>query len=279
MNNAVFILTYGRANNVYTYKTLKEAGYTGKIYLIVSDDDSQLDEYFKIYGNDVIVFSKEEARQITDLADNFEKRNIVVFARNKAFEIAKDLKLDCFCVLDDDYKRFSYRRCFGNKLKAFKVLNLQNIIDACYYYLMKTDTIDCFAFAQEGDFIGGANSFENIGFKRKIMNGYFFKTDRPIRFIGSINEDLTASTYEGQRGKYLFTINDVSIAQLITQSNKGGLTEAYLDSGIYIKSFYSVIASPNCVKISAMGSKDLRIHHKVNWNKCCPKLLKEVYKK
>lgn len=278
MNNAVFILTYSRANNLYTYKTLLESEYNGKIYLVISDDDPQMNEYFKLYGKQVIVFSKEEARGITDLADNFEKRNIVVFARNKVFEIAKELGLDCFCVLDDDYKRFSYRRCFGNKLKGFKVQNLQNIFDFCYDFLMKTDIIDCFAFAQEGDFIGGANSFEAIGFKRKIMNCYFFKTNRPIRFIGSINEDLTASVYEGQRGKYLFTINDVSVAQLITQSNKGGLTEAYLDSGTYIKSFYSVIACPNSVKISAMGSKDLRIHHKVEWNKAVPKLIREVCK-
>lgn len=57
----------------------------------------------------------------------------------------------------------------------------------------------------------------------------------------------------------------------------GGLTDAYLDSGTYVKSFYSVIAVPNCVKISAMGSKDLRIHHKVDWNKAVPKLLRAEY--
>ena len=107
------------------------------------------------------------------------------------------------------------------------------------------------------------------------MNYYFFKTEKPIKFLGSINEDLSASVYEGQRGKCFFTINDVSVHQKITQSNKGGLTDAYLDSGTYVKSFYSVIVAPNCVKVSAMGNKDLRIHHKVNWNKACPKIIKE----
>ena len=32
---AVFILTHGRANNVKTYATLRNSGYTGKIYLIL----------------------------------------------------------------------------------------------------------------------------------------------------------------------------------------------------------------------------------------------------
>ena len=277
MNKAIFILTYGRADNVLTYKTLLEAGENKKdIYFVISDDDKQLDRYIENYGSQVIVFSKEDARKITDLCDNFENRKIVVFARNYAWAIAKQLKLDCFCVLDDDYVGFMYRRCYGDKLKEFKVKNIKRINDACFKYLMNTPNLDCFAFAQNGDFIGGAGSFEDIGGKRKIMNYYFFKTEKPIKFLGSINEDLSASVYEGQRGKCFFTINDVSVHQKITQSNAGGLTDAYLDSGTYVKSFYSVIVAPSCVKISAMGSKDLRIHHKVNWNKACPKIIREV---
>ena len=278
-NTAVFIPTYKRAKKVLTYKTLRDAQYDGKIYLIVSDDDPQIEDYKKQYPSEVIIFSKEDARPFTDLCDNFENRKLVVFARNYMFKIAKDLNLDYFCVLDDDYDRFSFRRCFGEKLKGFKVLDIGRIIKACFSYLAKAPNLDCFTWCQDGDFIGGTNSFDDIGRKRKIMNGYFFKTDRPIRFMGSINEDLNASVYEGQRGKVFFTINDVSIHQLITQSNAGGLTEAYLDEGTYLKSFYSVIVAPNCVRVSSMGSKDLRIHHKVCWNKCCPKIIREIHKR
>lgn len=39
----VFILTHGRANNVETCKTLKRCGYTGKVYLLVDDEDDQID--------------------------------------------------------------------------------------------------------------------------------------------------------------------------------------------------------------------------------------------
>ena len=279
MNSAIFILTYGRANNVKTLDTLLKGGYKlSDIYFVVSDDDKQLQQYIDNFGKQVVVFSKEDAREITDLCDNFENRKIVVFARNYAFKIAKELELDCFCVVDDDYSGLVYRRCFGEKLKGFKVKNIKQINDACFNYLMNTPNLDCFAFAQNGDFIGGADSFESIGGKRKIMNYYFFKTNKPIRFLGSLNEDLTASVYEGQRGKCFFTINDVSVQQIMTQANKGGLTDVYLDSGTYVKSFYSVIAAPNCVKVSAMGNNDLRIHHKVNWNLACPKIIREEIK-
>lgn len=38
---AVFILTHGRADNVVTVPAIKKAGYTGKIYFIIDDEDEQ----------------------------------------------------------------------------------------------------------------------------------------------------------------------------------------------------------------------------------------------
>lgn len=64
-----------------------------------------------------------------------------------------------------------------------------------------------------------------------------------------------------------------------TQKNKGGLTEMYLDSGTYVKSFYSVMYSPSCVKVAAMGDKHMRMHHRVNWDCCTPKILNQRWKK
>ena len=37
---AAFILTHGRADDVLTYDTLRRCGYTGKIYLLVDNEDS-----------------------------------------------------------------------------------------------------------------------------------------------------------------------------------------------------------------------------------------------
>ncbi|EFI4081186.1 TPA: hypothetical protein J5F60_004390 [Escherichia coli] len=35
----VFILTHGRPDKVLTYRTLRRAGYTGKIFIVVDDED------------------------------------------------------------------------------------------------------------------------------------------------------------------------------------------------------------------------------------------------
>ena len=280
MKYCIFIPTYKRANNVETYKTLRDGGYNGDIYLVVGTDDPEIEEYKRLYGKQVILFNKEDVN--VDVCDNFGKKNCVVFARNAIFDIAKEKGVDVFCVLDDDYNRFSFRRVYTDGieeiLKGFKVEDLNSCILASFDYLYNTPILDCFAWCQDGDFIGGAGGFDNISFKRKIMNAFFFKTKRRIRFMGSINEDLSASVYEGQRGKLFFTISDVSVHQQKTQQNRGGLTDIYLDTGTYVKSFYSVIVAPNCVKVHTMGSKDLRIHHRVDWNLACPKLIREEVK-
>lgn len=49
--------------------------------------------------------------------------------------------------------------------------------------------------------------------------------------------------------------------------------------GTYLKSFYSVMWAPSCVKIGAMGDTHKRIHHSITWDKCAPKILSEKWKK
>ena len=41
----VFILTHGRPNNVKTYKTLKRFGYTGKIHIVIDNEDIDNPDY------------------------------------------------------------------------------------------------------------------------------------------------------------------------------------------------------------------------------------------
>lgn len=64
-----------------------------------------------------------------------------------------------------------------------------------------------------------------------------------------------------------------------TQSQKGGLTELYLQTGTYVKSFYTVMTMPSSVKIGAMQSSNPRIHHKIDWNLTVPKIIDERHRK
>ena len=91
---AVFILTDGRPDNVITYKNIRKQGYTGKIYIICSDDDKTLKQYKENYPDEIIIFSKDEYEGKFDIGDNFKDQRMVVYARNATWDIAKQLGLN-----------------------------------------------------------------------------------------------------------------------------------------------------------------------------------------
>ena len=145
---------------------------------------------------------------------------------------------------------------------------------------------DTVAMAQAGDFVGGIGSTAaGHPLLRKAMNVFFFRADRPCSFVGMTNEDVNMYVLANLRGRLILTLTSVMIVQMVTQTNSGGLTDIYLQDGTYVKSFYSVMCAPSCVKISMLhgGTKDTaqhwRIHHPVKWNNCAPKILSEKWRK
>jgi hypothetical protein len=276
----VLILTHGRADRVYTLKTLSRQGYTGPVILVVDNEDDQVDEYIRRYGKEnVVVFDKGKRAETTDVADVVPDHRSVVYARNESFDIAEKLGYRYFLELDDDYSEFMYRYADGDKLAMKKATDLDTLFEYMLRFLDDTGAVTV-AFAQGGDMIGGTqNRNFRIRILRKAMNTFFCDTHKRFDFVGRINEDVNTYVLLGSQGKLIFTYSPVMITQKQTQSNEGGWTEVYLERGTYVKSFYSVIFNPSSVKISEMGDKHMRIHHLINWDKCSPQILNQKWKK
>ncbi len=276
----VFILTHGRADRVYTYKTVKKEGYTGPVFIVIDNEDDKKEEYIRRYGEkSVVIFDKFERAKKTDTPDISQDRRTIVYARNECFDIAERLGYRYFLELDDDYTDFQYRYEGRGKLLIKSANNLDDIFEEMLRFLDVSGALTV-AFAQGGDMIGGlrAGNFKK-GLLRKAMNTFFCDTEKRFQFVGRINEDVNTYTSLGNKGRLMFTFTPVMITQKTTQSNAGGMTETYLDMGTYLKSFYSVIYSPQAVKVGEMGDKHKRIHHIVNWDKCVPQILNEKWKK
>tara|TARA_R110000824_G_scaffold5226_5_gene24307 strand:+ start:608 stop:1465 length:858 start_codon:yes stop_codon:yes gene_type:complete len=276
-----FILTYGRAEKVITYETLKKYNYTGDIYFVCSDDDSQVNRYKELYGKNVIVFSKNDYKNKFDIGDNFNDDRVVVYARNAVFDIARELGYEYFLVLDDDYTEFRYTRDEKQQYltKSRKIKNLDKMFESLLTYYKQTNA-KTLCIAQGGDFIGGElSAVFKKKLSRKAMNFFICSVDRPFKFIGRINEDVNTYVRNGTKGDLFQTICDLRLEQLDTQSNIGGLTEFYLEGGTYVKSFYTVLFSPSCTKINLMGTTHMRLHHRISWNNAIPVILEEKHKK
>lgn len=277
---AVLILSHGRADRVLTVDSLHKCGYTGKYYIIIDNEDDQTEQYNELYSGHIIVFDKFQESLKNDTCDLNPARNIVLHARNVCHKIAKDLGLTYFLELDDDYCEFRCRyEDESGKFCTIYVRDFDSIVN-CMLEFLDASGAHTVAFAQTGDFIGGKGS--NVWKRRlarKAMNSFFCRVDRPFDFIGRINEDTTAYVLHGSRGKLFFTIRDVSLDQCTTQAYSGGLTEAYLDNGTYVKSFYTVMNCPSSVKVAAMGVSNKRYHHLINWDNATPKIISEDFKK
>ena len=279
---AVFILSNGRPDNVITYTKLRTFGYTGKIYIIVDDEDKTLEQYKKNFRDEVIVFSKKDYVERFDIMDNFEGNKVIVYARNACYDIARKLELDYFFEYEDDYNTFQHKFIKGTKLTWAYVTDMDSILNAFIDALKETGATSL-SFAQGGDFIGGATSVHSNSFKRKSMNSFIFKVNdipsNDTRFIGRMNDDVNTYLTQGAIGKLFFQIASIMLTQKATQSSIGGNTVAYKENGTYVKSFYSVMAAPSCCKISTLGITSQRIHHRILWNNAVPKIINEQHKK
>ncbi len=275
-----FILTHGRPDRVLTYKELRNSGYTGPIYLVIDDEDKTEDQYRERYGDEVIQFCKADMATRFDEADNFDDRRAIVYARNACFDLARELGYRYFVELDDDYTSFFYR--FDSELR-YGSYRMRTTMDAMFEAMLEffdaTPALSV-ALSQGGDWLGGKTN--QLGLRRKCMNSFICSTERPFTFLGRVNEDVNTYTRRGHLGQLFFTVLHPQLNQLATQSNTGGMTDLYLASGTYVKSFYPVIFTPSAVKVGELSdhrSPHVRIHHDFNVDYIYPKILREEHRK
>lgn len=276
----VFILSHGRARKIKTLNSLMKGNYSGDWYIVIDNEDTTAQEYIDLYGPErVLIFDKLAISKTFDTADLSQERRTVVYARNACWELARELGYTHFLQLDDDYTTFMFREQVGKKLIGIECRNLDRLFEVMLDFLEESGATSV-ALAQGGDFIGGINSKRwRTKVLRKAMNTFFCRTADDWRFLGRVNEDVNTYTTLTHRGAVFLTTMYAMVTQGQTQANAGGMTEAYLDSGTYIKSFYTVMMCPSAVSIGLMGETNMRIHHNIRWDRCAPLILPEEYRK
>lgn len=279
-NFAAFIITHGRPNRVLTYNALQKHGYTGKVYIVIYNEDNTAEEYHRIFGDKVLVYDKKAIAGITDIGDNRPEMTCVTYPRNACFEMAKKVGVRYFIQLDDDYKEFAYKYDSSGQYIEKPIVNLDGILSAILRYFQSIHALSI-SMAQCGDFIGGQNNGldNSIWRRRKCMNTFICDVERPFKFFGRMNEDVSTYTNTGSRGGLFLTVTSVAIHQLTTQVNPGGMSDVYADSGTYVKSFYSVMYQPSSISIKMMGTNHRRLHHRINWKRTVPAIIREEYRK
>jgi hypothetical protein len=280
----IFILTHGRPDNVKTWDFLQRAGYSGKVWLVVDDLDASWPSYVERFGADkVLQFSKLQVARDFDTGCNDGLKASVFYARNACWSLAQSVGVRYFLQLDDDYSGFAVRFKRDWSYRSTTVsTQLDALFDACLRFLQASGATTL-CLAQGGDFLGGYSDGRSLCVaRRKAMNTFFCDTERPFAFVGAINEDVSTYTSDGRRGALFLTTMLASITQAQSQSQAGGMSTLYLDGGTYLKTFHSVLYCPSAVKVGTMGDERThayRIHHRIDWRTCSPKIVREQVRK
>lgn len=276
----LFIMSHQRPDRIRTIPSLKKAGYTGDLYIVVDDKDPMLDQYKDRFPDRLLVFNKDEVEENFDRGDNFEDQQAALWPRMACWEFAEQLGYQWFIEFDDDYEWFGHRiDPDGNYSDGIPTTNMDAVIESFIEY-MQDAPIHSIAFSQGGDWIGGEGTTHGgVTTKRKAMNSFLCNTERPFKWTGRHNEDVSTYTTEGRRGKIFLTYMPMFLSQERTQATEGGMTEAYLKDGTYVKSFYTIMHCPSSVTITEMGTANPRLHHQVSWRHTVPKILPPEYQK
>ena len=279
---AALILSHGRADRIFTINALRSHGYTGRIVIVIDDEDKTAADYFARYGEMIEQFGKREIAERFDEGDNFNDRRSIFYARNASFEVAQRIGVRFFIQLDDDYTGFYYRFDGQGFHGNWKLEPLDWLFFEMCDFLEKTPFASV-ALSQGGDHIGGGSNHKAIRARRKAMNSFVCDTEKPFEFVGRVNEDVNTYTAQQRRGLPFLTFMAAQLNQKATQSNEGGMTDLYLDSGTYLKSFYSVLYAPSCVKVGTLrdprSDGGARLHHDIDWPAVAPQIIREHHRK
>lgn len=278
----IFIISHGRPNKVVTEKTLQKCNYSGPLFIVCDNEDKTVEQYKQNYGKDkVLVFDKAKYASLIDNCDNFQNRRTTTHARNACFDFAAELKFDYFLVLDDDYKSFRQNFDLSGIFNRSYVKDFDKLCEIMLDMLESDERIKSVCFLQGGDLIGGDASIEKGYFPfnhRKAMNSFFCKTERRFWFFSRLNEDVNTYMSLGHKGDIFLSIPEIALNQVQTQATAGGMSEAYLASGTYVKSFYTVMICPSFA-IATVTPAMQRLHHKISWKHAVPKILDDSFKR
>ena len=273
---SIFITSHNSPYECISYASLRTAGYTGDIYIVIDDADPQFDEYSRS-GNNLVVFHKQDYIEKLDIG--MSKLNpqlaAVLYARAAVEDFAKQMDLDYFMVMDDDIYGFRYRYADKNKLCSKPVENFDILIDN-YIQFMKESNSLCLSFAHDGSFIGGLSAIPKILERRSCHTIFLRDTSKEFEWKFAVNEDYVSSLLYANIGKLMLTLPFVQRNISGMNDRQEGMHDLYESTTEFQRAFYNVIACPWACVVSEYNN-----HFVVRTNKSTayPKIISSRYRR
>lgn len=225
------ICTHGRPDKQYTLETLRKSGYTGKVLLIVDDEDDTVDSLMKRYEDDntsVCVFCKQAYIENVDYGPKLF-RKVILYGKCASERLASALKLDTFVISDDDTKQFRYRFIEDGKLRALPITkNFDEVADTFIDYLVNAD-LTALSFGFTSSYLKGTSVFDPVTTcnNRVAYNFVFRNSKHKVDWRGSYGEDLITACTSSIVGNVWMNMPVIHNDMVVQGKSDGGMTELY----------------------------------------------------
>lgn len=283
MNYAVFILSHKRADRVETFSTLRNSGYTGRIFIVLDDEDPQRLDYeirFKDKENTkVIVFHKRIYMRLTDTVTNDKQASSPVYARNFIEHYAERIGCLAYIVMDDDITnlRFRYVENYVSKSQALKS-SLDEVLEAYIKYLL-TANIATLSFATVMVYAGGVHNeadMVRLANHRYTCQIHMRNLAFPVDWISLANNDSISANNTAKIGYLWWSLPFIVYDSPKMNTLPGGMKEVYDGVSEFKRAFMSTVVSPSVCRV---GCSKNRLAIKRNLKAAYPVIISGRWKK
>lgn len=280
MKFAVFILSHKRAYRVETYDTLIRGGYTGKIYIVVDNQDPMLNVYQERFGDSVLVFDKQTYIDKTETLETSKMKSSAVYARNAIEQYARDFVLDVFGMFDDDIISFRYRWIDGKVVRSLSVNGGLDLVFESYAQYILDTGIACTSFPFTMFYVSGVHELnKRISEYRHTYQIHIRNAHKPVEWKGIINHDTITQLLTAKYGYIWWSIPHLVFDAKPMNKESGGLKEVYDSLRDLDMAFIAVMTCPDCCVITASNGERSTLQIKENKYTSYPMIVSSRYKK
>lgn len=273
----IFIPSYHRPHNNKTAKYFIGNGYPAeKIHVVCDSEADDIAEYETerdLQGYQLHIFDMDEARARYDYVHRPSKaRRSAGQARNMFYDIAEELGITFYIVIDDDTSHFEYRPFvkYMRKARIEEVVKTFVMIKA----LMQKHHLGVFGLSQTGEMFGA--DYDTKLLRWKVMNVTFYDTRYIYRGERGVQDNDTSQFVNIYNEGY-FTASlrsGIVLSQAPSATQSGGLTDLYQECKLLNKALVTVIQFPSAIVAEKQVMNGNRLHHHINARYLIPKVMR-----
>ncbi len=240
----IYILSYGRTSQIPTLQTLNKFGMLDiPVKIVIGNDDPQIDNYIKNYGEAVLVFDKHDYLDVDLLINGKPSMRKATYARNFILDHARKNGYRYIGMADDDIVRLRHRFVSDGKLMS---TDLKNPSIALMYLvnLLKVDNLSAISLSHAATFRGPSSV--RPGIKPNLVQFFLVDVEKFGNFKGDDREDSIKLTETSKYPK--LEVRDICIDSPPPGSN-GIVYEDF-----YAVNFRCILCQPSFYKVRGSSS-------------------------